>query len=494
MKKENSLHLVIVLICFIFIFLMYLSLFDGPISGYWDSYITAPALFMTNTSIDFTSKEGESLYAYSLPGRLPDNLVNHTTYGIITKDQRIGSAIICAPFTLFFNQFGFRLLYALVITLISLFMYLAIYQIIPKFGIALCTSLIATLNSYLISIHTLNPNVIGMFFISLLLYLLVLEKKDWFLIGILFGILGGVRNVAILFAPAFIFKLLTNGNQKKKNCTLFFAGALIAILPILYWKQYAYGNIFIHPSQFSHHEGFRPAFEHSFLFWKFKFNGMFNFPFHEKIVRTPYFPFPTFLTLPLTIISSLGIILTSLMVTGFFYSFKRNKKEALFLILWFLPMYSIFVVQENWSELKTSFLLLFINPPLFWVAFGCDMLFEKHARVYRFCSVIVVSIILVIAVKLLSFFDCEVDGRWYERFPRALKKEMSFVGDDLRSKPESTAELMAQKKQLTKGNLFPIIAVTIKPLQNVFSSSRDEIKKRKLYMIDYWKYIYEDAS
>jgi hypothetical protein len=474
---------------FLFIFLTYFSLYEGPAAGYWDTYISAPALLMINRHVDYTDKYGTSLFDYTLPGKLPHNLVNPETYDVSSKDQRIGSAILFAPFTLLFNMFGFHFMHALIYTFAALLFFLTLKKLFSN----ICTSLLLTallsLNTYVASLNHLNPNGVGLFFISLLLYFIFHEKKSWLLIGFLFGVFGGVRNVGILFTPALIFFILSDSKQRKRDLLSFFCSAFIAIVPILIWNKFAFNNPLMHPSQYSNHSGFRPVFEHTFFLWKFNFNGMFNFPLHSALVRTPYFAFPTFLTLPLILIRQFGLILTSIAILGFFNCFKCHKKYALFLALWFFPMVCMFLLQENWSEMKSTFLLLFLHPPILWMGYGLRHIFSLEKPLKSFIFIFSSCLLLFISLQLLRSVDFEVDQRWYQRFPRAHEEIMSFIGDDLRTETEKDADLKEQKKDLTKGNIFPSIkSPTITPIQ--MNDMRAELNQKSLRTIDFWKYIY----
>ncbi len=494
LQRINALNLnkaVIIAIC-IFVFFNYLLRFDGPVKGYWDTYITVPALFITNTPVTFTSKEGKKLYSYSLQGKLPENLIDNKTYGISPKDQRLGTAIIFAPWFLFFNTFGFRLLFALSGVIIFLFSLLTIRLLTKNPAVYIFSAAIATLNSYILSINNLNPNIIGMIFISILLYLLLRENSNGLIIGLIYGVLGGIRNESILFLPAIIYKLSTSSNNKTRANLLFILGAFITIAPILYWNNYAFGNPFMHPTQFPALEGFRPEFEHKFLFWKFNFNGMLNYPFFNKVIRTPYFSFPTFLLLPLTLISSFGIILFSLILTGAACLFKKFRRIFIFLALWFTPMYLLLSVQENWSELKMTFILLVFNPLILYLSLGLENLFFGQSTFRRIFKIASFSIIIFAITKLLFYSNFEVDQRWYMRFPRAIKGiNISFIGDDLRTKKEDSNELLIQKKILTQGNFLPRFCKNEINIQDKLRKFKEEFKQTDITTIDFWKYIYE---
>jgi len=446
---------------------------------------------MINRSVDYTDKHGTSLFNYTLPGKLPHNLVNRETYDVASKDQRIGSAIFFAPFAVIFNLFGFHFLHTLVYTIAGLLFFLTLQKLIKNTGISILGLCLLVCNSYVLSLNNLNPNGVGLFFISLILYLVLSDKKSWLLIGFLFGVFGGVRNIGILFTPALIFFICVDSKHRTRDIFYFLLSAFISILPILIWKQFAFGDFLMHPSQYSDHEGFRPVFEHSFLFWKFNFNGMFNYPLYEKVIRTPYFTFPTFLTLPLMFIHEFGVLLSSVIIIGFCHCLKYHRKIALFLSLWFFPIFFMFALQENWSEMKSTFLLLFIHPPILWITFGLHRSFILHRFFKTILVMFLLSCTLFVSVTALANIDFEVDERWYERFPRAKENIMSFIGDDLRTKPENNTSLSQQRKKLTQANIFPAF-----DMKNLFAvdvnTIRSEQSQKSLRTVDFWKYIYGD--
>lgn len=491
-SRENLFRQICILLVLGFIFLIYLFKFEGPVKGYWDTYISTPAALMTNQKVTFTSKEGKKLYSYSLPGRLPENLVNNKAYGISSKDQRLGSAIFFTPWFCFFKLFGFRLLFALSASLIGLFVFLAMRTLTNNFSICVFSAVCATLNSYILSINTLNPNLLGMAIISILLYLLIRENPSGFITGLIYGVFLGVRNEGILFLPAIIYKLFASSDKKHREIILFFIGTAVTIAPILYWNYFAFGNPFMHPTQFQGLEGFRPEFTHRFLFWKFNFNGMLNFPFYTKIVRTPYFSFPVFLLLPLIIFSSFGLVLSSLIFTGIIYTRKKHYAAFIFLALWLLPMYLLLSISENWSDLKTTFILMWFNPVILFIGLGMDEFFSQKDKTKNIFKIALLSAILFICVKTLFHYEFAVDQRWYLRFPRAIKgTEFSYIGDDLRTKFEDPAELALQKKILTRGNFLPSLKEIKINVPNTLKTIKKEISTKDIITVDFWKYIYE---
>lgn len=491
-QKNNFIKILAVVTLCIFVFFVYLLNFEGPALGYWDTYITVPALFMAGQHVNFISKDGDTLYSYELSGKLPQDLIDYKTYGISPKDQRLGGAIIFEPWFVFFNMLGFRLLFAASGLLIAAFAFLTVRLVCRNFYVSIFTASVAALNSYITSINNLNPNLTGMMLITILLYLLMRKEQNGLIIGLLYGVLGGIRNEAILFLPAIIYRLLSSPEKNNKKTAFFFLGAFITIAPILYWNYYAFGNPFMHPTQSPRLEGFRPVFEHNFLFWKFNFNGMLNFPFHDKVIRTPYFAFPTFLLLPLTLISSLGIIIFHFMFRGTVNLFKDQRRLFIFLAIWFLPMYLLLSAQENWSNMKMTFLLMCINPLIIFMGVGIDEFNSAKIHAKYFLKTVCFCAILFISVKLLYRLNFEVDERWYARFPRAVEgADISYIGDDLRTKKEDAEELIKQKKNLTRANLFPILFEFKIDLPSKLGTIKAEASQKDITVVDFWKYIYE---
>ena len=182
----------------------------------------------------------------------------------------------------------------------------------------------------------------------------------------------------------------------------------------------------------------------------------------------------------------------SLIFTGAFNLFKQRRQLFIFLMLWFLPMYLLLSAQENWSNLKMTFLLMLISPIIIFIAAGIEGLSSKEKLKSKLAGVIVLSIVLFFVIRSLASFDFEVDQRWYERFPRAVEeKDISYIGDDLRTKKEDPAELLEQKKSLTQGNLLPRLNKTPIDLLEKIQTIKQEMKQKEITLVDIWRYIYE---
>ncbi len=407
--------------------------FDGPARGYWDTYITVPAMFMAGQRVELVRIDGSPRFDYQLKGRLPDDTYDPSPggFGIASEDQRIGTAILFgAPFTLG-NLAAFRLGYAVCWTLLFLFTFLCLRRLLERtFVVPLAGALLLVFNPFSLYLDRLNGNLFGLSILVFLFFLLLDEHPVWWLVGLVYGLLGGVRNEAIVLAPMLLAFLWRRGGSLRgfaRDLTVFTAAALTGILPVLLWNRFAYGQMLIHPSQVAHLEGFRPTFPHSFFGSTFQFNGLLNLPFHDHWVRTPHFAFPTSMLWPLVTARSFGVILCGLGLLGVVVLFRRRRFEASVLLFWYAIYYALFFAQENWEELKQTFMALHLFPLVVFMAAGLDWLVERPRDPRRLGWAAALSAAIAGAVFSARFVDVPADERWYVRFPHAARNESGLA-------------------------------------------------------------------
>jgi hypothetical protein len=500
------------LLAALLVFVVYFALYQGPATGYWDTYISVPASLIAGEPIDFRSDDGSQAYAGAIEGRLPDDLVRPDSFGVATKDQRIGAAIQAAPFFRLFRVFGFRLLYALIPALTAMLFFLVVQQLTGRRWIGLVTSLGLVLNPFLLSFQSLNANFPALMLLVAILLMLQFEPFRPLVAGLLLGVLGGIRNMGVIYAPLFIlwvYFLSADRSESKKSLPrrlaglrgagLFVIGALLTILPITYWKEFAFGSPFAHPSQFADFQGFRPTFEHTFFGLKFFFNGLLNFPFHSQWVRTPHFPFPVFLMIPLVFTTSIGLIGVGLGFLGLKPLMREHRRTAWMALAWLTITCIFWAFQENWEELKMSFLFLAMPPIFLFVSFGIGRLTAIGELRGNILALATIAVILIVVTKFAFFLEFPQDDRWYERFPKAGTNvsQLSGLPEHKRLSPEffltreTDEERLATKKRLTSICFFPCQYL---PLQTrwttIGTTVEQELEQPRLVVGDVWDKIY----
>lgn len=476
------------------IFLFYFLQFAGAALDYWDTYIVAPATFIAGRPGVFVDEYNQPRYQTHWQGRLPHDLIDRDTYNIVSKDQRIGAGVtFAAPYRVF-GMLGFRLFYAAFGALAFLMSAAAGRRLFAGEALPVLLGLLVAVNPFMLMMNRLNANFISVPILMGLLALMLLENPRWGIIGLVYGALGGIRNEAIVLAPALLLIMLAT-RRGRRGFAFFAGGALVGIAPYLAWNRFAFGKMLIHASQFSEYDGWRPVFTHHFFGRAFDLNGLFNWPFHDHLVRTPHYPFPTYLTLPLVLILCFGTVLTAFAFVGLWAQWKKDRLWCGFHLLWLVFTLGLFLFQENWEEPKTTFGALAIIPLAVLMARGVEWLAADHRSWRRWAAMAAVVLLVTGAVRIAAWVQVPVDERWYERFPKA-KVEAAQIGcltDEQRREwmffhtDECPAEVREQRDKLTRANLPPNLYY---PLRLHLPDLATEWGRYEPPIFDIWDRIY----
>ena len=479
------------------VFAAYFVRFSGPAESYWDSFVSCPASHIVDRPVEFVGDDGSRLYEFDLAGRLPDNLVDEASFGIVSKDQRLGAAVFFSIPMALFNLLGFRLFHALSGVLLAVSGYGAARSIFDE-PRALTSAALLSLNPYVLTMDRLSPSFLGAALLGLLVCLLLRDRVPGLLLGLLYGVILAVVEVSVLFFPAIAY-LLWRRRMPLAQLLWMGIGVGLVIAPMLYWNRFAYGGLMVHPTQHLGLEGFRPVFEHRFFFWRFDFNGLLNFPFHHTVVRTPHFPYPSFLLFPMVLVRSFGVVLAALTVPGLLYLRTRAPMQTIFLLLWLVPFSLFLACQENLDEWKVSY-ILFITPALVIFMTGGIAAVTAKAELKRSLALAcLVAVFLGGGVRLLRSAEFPADQRWYERFPKAALPEATaeVLRDEERVEwyfyhtGETEVEVEAQRRKMTAANLLPARYLKRRPREEPFLDTlQRELETRRIVTIDMWERIY----
>jgi len=479
--------------------------YDGPSRGYWDTYISVPAMFMTGQPVDLHRIDGTPRYTYELRGRIPDDTYDPTpgSFGIASADRRIGTAILfAAPFALG-NLAAFRWGYAAAWALTFLFALLCLRRLTPGFWVPLAGALWLVFNPFSLSLDRLNGNVFCLGVLIGLWFLMTSRRPAWWLVGLVYGVVGGIRSEAIIFGPLFLaFMWVAHGGWRGRLTRLasFTAAAFAGIFPVLAWNQYAYGHPLMHPSQVSHLEGHRPTFEHSLFGAEFQFNGLLNVPFHDELIRTPHYAFPTFLTWPLVTVTSFGLVLSAATLVGAWVMLRRQRFAWAMLVYWYGIVALLFAFQENWEALKQTFMALHLFPLVAFCTLGLREWVDQRRRPATWITA--AALCAVLAAGLLSARAIRVpaDERWYERFPHAAANDTGLDGlpEGLRKEwqyfytRETPAEVERERRHMTRVRPWPsrYRPAHVPDGEDLARIAR-EPREHQLRTLAVWSYIYE---
>lgn len=507
MQRTNSAPAV----AFAAAFLVALFSYEGPTTGYWDTYIAAPAMRMSGRALDFHLHDGSPAYDSKLTGRLPDDLIDRRPggIGIASEDQRLGAGIVASPAFRAFGVFGFRALHALLWAAAAALTTLAALSLGLAPVPATLAGLMLACNPYSLAVNRLNANVFALPALAGMLWLIVERQRApggrgvWVLAGLLLGVLGGIRNECILLVPALAAGLLlTENGWKNRVIALGLVGgsALATLAPTLAWQRLAFGEWIIHASQYAGFEGYRPTFPHGLGPWRFDFNGLLNWPFHDRLVRTPHFPFPTLVLLPLVVVRSFGVLGVALGLVGFGVLARRRPAVAAVCALWLAPMWAMLSVQENWEELKMTYLVLLWPAAMLPLAQGVQWLAEREVRpVRRLGLLVAVTAGVWVGAALLGRTEAPLDARWYVRFPHAATNAAGFAelppekrwAWEFFHSAESPSEVARERGRLVPPRLLPGLYQPLEfaPVSGLGRMAR-EVGTDDVRTLAIWKYIY----
>jgi hypothetical protein len=92
---------------------------------------------------------------------------------------------------------------------------------------------------------------------------------------------------------------------------------------------------------------------------------LFNFPFHDSVVRTPFLPFPMLIGWPLDFLVQWGFGGAFVTFVGFAFLWRRNTRDvARQLALYASPVLAVLLVQENWLEPEKMSIDLVLSPAI----------------------------------------------------------------------------------------------------------------------------------
>jgi len=460
-KVQKLSRSIFLCLLFSFIFLLYFVRYEGPAESYWDTFISMTASHMVDRPVEFVDEKGLPLYHFRLSGKLPENLVDRSTFGIISKDQRIGASVLHSVWFLFFNLLGFRIFFAVCGVSLAVTGYL-IGRLFFSMPLSVFCSILVSVNPYTFSCYQLSPSLTGSAILCLLLYLTLQERSHEMAIGLTYGAALAVLEVSIFFLPAILFYFWVRKCGASRYL-YFLLGMTLLVAPLLYWNEFAFGGMFIHPTQYPEFVGHRPTFPHRILFWTFQFNGLLNFPFHSHVVRTPHFPYPGFIFIPLVLTRCFGILLTAMSVPGFWWLWKRSKTLTLFFLFWCIPFTLFFLFQENLDEWKISYTLLLFPPLALFTTAGLKRLVSRVEPAKSLLLYVGGAMVLFVGVRSLRHIESPIDTRWYLRFPKALNTENRGIvlNEDERFEwyiyhtDETPEEHEKRKEKMTEANLLP---------------------------------------
>lgn len=339
---------------------------------------------------------------YNNTGNILDNYLS----GELSTDEPYGIMIHPSFFIVLFNEMGLRVLFS-VINILVVIMTFKIGKNIIKNRIILLFSTILPFTLYLFynGYGNYNQNHFGLLVLLLMIYFMTkkIRTTNMIIAGILYGVLGSARTITLIFAPIIAYYIIKNNKNWKKHLMIFGFSCFIVITPVLFLNNILYDNPLQHPGFIN-----LDLQEYSILGIDFKSHATLNFPFNDEIVRSLGIPYPTFILVPLTIISNLGIILSGIFIFGIIS--KSNNKPLYFMKLLTLILISFLMINENWTENNITYLILVI-PFISLIIFSTIDTNIKKTSIKSIILILILITVCAFSIKATYNLDFPIDDR-----------------------------------------------------------------------------------
>ncbi|MBM4373204.1 MAG: hypothetical protein FJ098_16230, partial [Deltaproteobacteria bacterium] len=295
------------------------------------------------------------------------------------QGQRLGPAILVAPFLALFGLPGLRLAFVLQGLLLPGLGFVLGCRLLRRPWAAWAAAVLLAVNPWSLGVQVFDENFMASCFGSLMLALLLRERPAWAAAGMSLGLFLGIRHVGVLMVPfllGFAWWTVRRPRPLLELCgAAALAGLPCAVLHTFLWIQTG--------TPFEGAIG-RPPAQHSFLGLDFDLSVLLNFPFVDEPLRSPYMAWPPLIAFPLDLLRRLGILAAALLPAGIVHIWRREPGSAFLLASWAVPLWLLVMVQSNWIEPnKMGVPAAALAPVVIALVGGAAFLLEGARRAWR---------------------------------------------------------------------------------------------------------------
>lgn len=423
----------------------------------------------------------------------PDSCMNLPAWGQPFWEPELGLSVIASVPVRLFGLSGFHILYSLLGGILALLIHGLVLEIFGRQWLAILGQAIACLNPVVLSYQGLQSNLLAIVLVAAIMYLAVRKEPAYLLIGLFSGFLVVTRPPAMLYLPLVAILLISRTEQRRLKrlggLVVLIAGLMTTLVFMIPWSSgdwpsaalSAAPNDFLSPRLF--------AYE---LFgFKFNFPGLLGYPFADQVIRTPHYPFPTFLTLPMSMAGGLGILLSALFFMGISPLSREEPKLVRFFLAWMMATLLFFGVQEDWDDYKMAGLMLVIPAATVLMASGLVRFtifsgFKGSLVTYVFTIVVLVTLI---NGAVFMFFP--KDLRWEEKYSNSGQFELPSgnpqvprLSPEIFRTAETPDEYLESKREYCRANLLPRFYHTVRwDTADAIADALSSIEHRSLVFI-----------
>ena len=186
-------------------------------------------------------------------------------------------------------------------------------------------------------------------------------RPAWLWLGALVGFAFTVRHPLAVAVPAFALLARQQAGWRRGVLPLLAAPLLASAVEHAH-HLLAFGSLLA----FETHAQVPPQ-TYSVGGWSLVARGLMNWPLHAELVRTPHNPWPMWLQWPLHALAHLGIVVAAMLLVGAAQLWLRQRTQALFWLLFAVPLALGLGIQEGWdypNKMGVGLVLLPVLAPL----------------------------------------------------------------------------------------------------------------------------------
>ncbi len=357
---------------------------------------------------------GEPLSVYQsdpIKGEAPDRNLFLTQ----NKGQRVGPTVILSPLLAVYGSFGFRVAYALQGLLLPGLGFLLGWYVFRRPWAAFLVAVLLTFSPYALAQRTFDENFLSSSFGVLALVMLIRPSRAPFFAGMALGLYFGIRESCLLTLPFVLWYLWRSSDRPGRDVGRLMAGVVLFALPtiavhVLFLAMHGGTLLF---QSYEH-----PPTPHSLFGVPLDLPAVLNWPFVDEPQRSPYMAYPPLVAYPLDFLRRFGLVLVALIPAGLAWLFGRDRRRALLLVAWTLPLLLVVAVQSKWIEPnKMGIPATVLGPIVLTVVAGLVYLVDRAGSWKRRVVWAVVGLALPLAVApALRAVDAPRDARVHD-FP-----------------------------------------------------------------------------
>ncbi len=388
-----------------------------------------------------------------MTGFMPEWMFHRNAFLFWNGGQREGMAFVLTPFLAVFEYLGFRACFAFSHFVVAGGIYSIVRRLTERRWLGVLAMGVLCLNPYTLRMADVDDNIFALAAGTVAIAFLLRRPVSWFWFMLPYGVFVGIRHEALLTLPGVLLWISSDMGLRRERRRIL---RRLALGGLAFTFPYLLFHALLILTSKTPYEAFVTygAVSHSFLGLEFSVPGLLNWPFTERLVRSPFTAYPTLLAFPLELLNGMGLALWALVPGGLLWLWRHQRRFLWLTLLWLGPFMALLLVQSNWTELdKMGIPNTVLTPVVVWMVLGLLALLRGPDPLGRRLALPAASLLLlwgfVLGADRLSF---PVDERGFAFRP-------FYIEDDfpVQSLDEDPALIESERARMSRPVFLPFI-------------------------------------